>query len=43
MCSVKCMTVSQKEKHKYITSLIYDIQKNNTDEHICKTEVETQA
>ena len=30
------MTVSQKEKNKYIISLIYDTQKNNTDEHIAK-------
>ena len=35
--------VSQKEKNKYcIISLICGIQKNDTDELICKTEIETQ-
>ena len=35
--------VSQKEKDKYrITSLICGIQKNDTDELICKAEIESQ-
>ena len=36
--------VSQKEKNKYrIISLIYVIQKNDTDELICNAEIETQT
>ena len=36
--------ISQKEKNKYhIISLIHGIQKNDTDELICKTEIETQT
>ena len=36
--------VSQKEKNKYhIILLICGIQKNDTDEFICKTEIETQT
>ena len=35
--------VNQKEKDKYhIISLTYGIQKNGTDELICKVEIETQ-
>ena len=35
--------VSQREKNKYrIISLICGLQKNGTDEPICKTEIETQ-
>ena len=34
--------VSQKEKNKYRISLICGIQKNGTDEPICKAETETQ-
>ena len=36
--------ISQKEKNKYhIISLIHGIQKNDMDELICKTEIETQT
>ena len=35
--------VSQKEKNKYrILTHIYGIQKNGTDEQVCKAEIETQ-
>ena len=34
--------ISQKEKNKYIISLTCGIQKNGTDELICKAEMESQ-
>ena len=35
--------MSQKEKNKCLISLIYGLQKNDTDELICKAEIETQT
>ena len=40
--TVKVSEVSQKEKDKYIISLICGVYKNGTDELVCKTEIELQ-